>query len=159
MSRSEVKFRQVEPGDIAYIAGRMRASDSHEVWAAGHFTPGEALHKGVDSATGLCHTVTRWGTPVAILGMSCPTLLGATGVPWMLGTNDLLLCRREILTEGRRLVDAMLKERPHLINAVHVDNTASIRWLKWLGFTMHDPAPFGVEGQMFHIFEKRAHDV
>lgn len=159
MYRSAVKLRPVEPGDIAYVASRMREADASEVWAAGHYTPGGALAAGVESSGRNCCTVTLDGIPVAILGMSKPSLLSTTGIPWMLGTDDLLRCKRDILTEGRRIVDAMLCECDYLVNAVHVDNTASIRWLKWLGFTFREAAPYGKEKQMFHIFEMRAHDV
>jgi len=43
----------------------------------------------------------------------------------------------------------------HLENWVDARNTKAINWLRWLGFTVHDPVPFGVAGLPFHRFDMR----
>jgi hypothetical protein len=30
----------------------------------------------------------------------------------------------------------------------------SVRWLAWMGFTIDEPEPIGVNGEMFHLFHK-----
>jgi hypothetical protein len=50
----------------------------------------------------------------------------------------------------------MLKAFPHLVNFVHAKNTTSVRWLRRLGFTLHEAVPYGALGEPFHPFELRA---
>jgi hypothetical protein len=43
-----------------------------------------------------------------------------------------------------------------LVNFVHAENTTSVRWLRRLGFTVHEAQAFGALGEPFHPFEMRA---
>jgi len=42
-----------------------------------------------------------------------------------------------------------------LYNYVDARNVKSIKWLRWLGFQLDEPAPYGVRGLPFHRFELR----
>ncbi|WP_455153310.1 hypothetical protein [Bradyrhizobium cenepequi] len=53
--------------------------------------------------------------------------------------------------------DQLLERYPILRNFVDDRNTVSIRWLRWLGFKLHDPVVIG--GHVFRIFELRSSDV
>jgi hypothetical protein len=49
-------------------------------------------------------------------------------------------------------VDGWREKYGPLINFVHTDNEKSIRWLRWIGFTIAAPVPFGIKQHLFHPF-------
>lgn len=152
-----ITFEKVTPAHIQYVADNMRQADAVEVWASSNATPLEALEKSLelsDYATTVCAD----GHPLVIMGLVKGGMLG-TGVPWLLGTDDALKYKRHFLTESRQVVQEMLDICPHLYNHVHDKNYVSVRWLKWLGFMMDDPAPHGPNGELFHRFYMRKEDV
>ena len=89
-------------------------------------------------------------------GQACG-LCGVVGQRiWMLGTDRLTENRKarwQLCVEGRKWVDNCLEEldRP-LFNQVYSKNHESIRWLKYLGFTVERPRPFGHAGALFCDF-------
>lgn len=93
------------------------------------------------------------GEPVALFGVGALSLLQGVGTPWLLGTDRMWRHPRTLVVEGRRYLSTMRSLYPHLVNYVDARNDASIRWLKRLGFTLHDPAPYGAMGLPFHKFE------
>jgi RimJ/RimL family protein N-acetyltransferase len=63
------------------------------------------------------------------------------------------------LREGvARVLDKALPLFGRLENYVHAENKASVRWLKWLGFTMDEAAPYGPRGENFIHFYKALSD-
>lgn len=82
-------------------------------------------------------------------------LLGKQAAPWMLGTPLIDKHPSVLISESRKYVARMLSQYPHLFNCVDARNKRSIRWLKWLGFTIHPAAPYGVAQLPFHLFEMK----
>lgn len=154
----EVRFREVLPGDIAYVAERLRAADREEV---------RAVRAGISMRDALAESVLRsshyetavavdGNEPIAIRGVAPVALLGGVGAPWMLATERAFLFPRALVVEGRRYVGQMLAVYPHLVNYVDARNLRSVRWLAAIGFKIHEAAPFGEAGLPFHRFEMRA---
>lgn len=136
--------------DIAPIAADMRPSDVEEVWASSRFTPEQAL---MSSWLGSrwTYTVNDEDGPVAMFGVA-PWEEGV-GTPWMLATPRLMGAhRREFIVKSRLVVGQMQAEFTSLENHVDARNLASIRWLRWLGFTIHPAAPRGPFRLPFHRF-------
>ena len=47
-----------------------------------------------------------------------------------------------------------LRERfGRLYNTVHAENTLAVRWLRRMGFVLHEPHAHPDTGEMFHYFE------
>jgi hypothetical protein len=139
---------------IADLAPRVRASDCAEVWATGRHTPAEALQLSVDFSVASIAALAD-GVPFCIFGVAPRSPLSETGIPWLLGSDDLVTYRRPFLRQGRMYVGAMLSLFPHLENYVDARNTTSIEWLKWLGFDIMPEEPFGIYRLPFHRFEMR----
>lgn len=101
------------------------------------------------------------GRPVCLFGVAPMAGHDGVGVPWLVGTVWLDGCARVFLRQCRKsgMVQRMLDAYPVLMNAVDCRNDRAIQWLKWLGFTFHDPAPYGIEGRLFQVFEMRAKHV
>ncbi|MNJ26358.1 hypothetical protein D3C77_208360 [compost metagenome] len=73
-----------------------------------------------------------------------------TGVPWLISTNAVDQHRRSFLVECDREVAEMRRRHQVLINYTDARYTKALRWLRWLGFEMHDAVPYGVNGELFH---------
>lgn len=136
---------------IERVAADMRQADIDEVWASHHHTPIQALMQGWEvsdiSLIAVCDD-----EPVLMLGLVKRDLLTGTGVVWLLGANKGMKYKRELLRQGKLIIDEMLTICPRLCNMVHSKNTVSIRWLKYSGFTIDDPIPHGPDNDLFHQF-------
>lgn len=150
-----VTIRQATVEDALDLAPRLRQADRDEVWASGRKTPERALlvSLGMSSHawTGLVD-----GKVVCMWGCGPASMLDRVGVPWMLGSDDLLKHQKAFLRRNREYVDAMLLCYTRLVNWVDARNTVSIRWLRWLGFEIGDAAPHGALKMPFHRFERCA---
>lgn len=149
-----ITFKPVTPEAIQHVADNMRKADAVEVWASSHMTPLEALESSVKLSDYV--TVAYAGDiPLVIFGLIKGTMLSRNGIPWLLGTEYALKYRREFLLKTPGVIKEMLDICPTLSNYVHDANRVSIRWLKWLGFTIDEPEAIGKNGEMFHRFHIR----
>ena len=137
---------------IPYLVENMRAGDVKEVEAFSGSTPAQALRKGIGRSKASLTAMTIAGEPLVMFGVAPLSEITRTGIPWLLGTDAALYYRREFMREGRRYLAAMLDEYPNLVNYVHIENKASIIWLKRLGFTLDEAVPTGVKQELFHKF-------
>lgn len=74
------------------------------------------------------------GRPEGMLGVAALSVIDDLGSPWLLGTTELRRHARPFLEAGPPMVAAMHERFSRLVNYVHIDNRASIRWLSRLGF-------------------------
>lgn len=146
-----VEFKKPTPELIQYIADNMRQADIDEVTAASNVTPLQAIEGGVEVSSFSSVAVID-GDVVAIMGVVKNSTLTDNGIPWLLGTDNIVKHRREFLDASPSVLEAMTDVCPNLVNHVYVKNTVSIRWLKWLGFKIEEAKPFGVNGELFHKF-------
>jgi hypothetical protein len=152
------KIVPTEQKHVEELSHTMRAADVRECWAANHFSPYDALKHS------LCHTENpRTGlynnNVMCIWGIGKVTYLSKEGIPWMLTSKLVEHHYREFLRQGPTLLKEIKKEAVVLVNMVDARNKRSIRWLKWLGFTIHDPVPFGPDDVLFHPFIMENYDV
>ena len=152
---AEVLIRPTEPGDAAALFANLRASDLAECQAYGPHDIAAGIEASVNRSM-LCWSGFIDGELAAILGVGTVDILAGLGSPWMLGTPLLNRHQRVLVRSTPEYIAKMLKAFPHLVNFVHAKNTTSVRWLRRLGFTLSEPAPFGALGEPFHRFELRA---
>lgn len=152
---ADVLIRPTEPGDAARLFANLRASDLAECRAYGHPDIAASIASCVDRSV-LCWTGLVDGELAAIFGAAPVNMLAGIGSPWMLGTPVLDRHQRILVRRTPEYIGKMLKAFPHLVNYVHAKNTTSVRWLRRLGFTLHDAVPCGARGELFHPFEMRA---
>ena len=150
---AEIVIRATEPGDAELLAAAMREADIVEVRACGH-EPLQAARRSVAQSL-LCWSAFADGELACIIGCAPISIVSGIGSPWMLGTPVLDTQSRVLVRLTPRYIATMLKAFPHLVNHVHAENTTSVRWLKRLGFTLHEAAPFGALGEAFHRFEMK----
>jgi len=72
----------------------------------------------------------------------------------MLGSEELNMPRvgNEVGKRSRYYVLEMKRHFQRLENYVDARQKRSIRWLKWCGFTVENPKPWGTLGLPFHQF-------
>lgn len=150
--------------DIAYLRNNLKQSDVDEVWASHHKTPYEALLEGYENSD-QCLTVAKDGRAFAMFGI-VPIAAGSVNddcaIIWFLSGEELFRIKRfEFIRHSAGFVGFFFHRAPELkrfFNFVDVRNKISVRWLKKIGATIHDPMPFGTEGLPFHYFEFRRPD-
>lgn len=160
--RGEVRLATVE--DIAPIAARMRAADRDEIAASHGHTPEQALSASLAGSTA-AWTGLIDDEPACMFGVGPIAILAGRGAPWMLGAEVLdrmprRFLRQEFLPRCRESVQAMLAVYPMLENYVDDRNTASKKWLRYLGFALAaEPVmlPSGVNFRHFAMQGGRAH--
>lgn len=151
----EANIRPATRDDISFIATNMRAADAAEVTAA---RGNVSLDMTIYMASEMSDSCQVWcddaDTPLAIFGFAPLHHKPGVGVPWLLGTEKLKMRARTYVREARRVVAEMLQgPYPYLFNYVHVDNADSKKFLRAVGFKLHPPAPYGVRGELFHMFD------
>ena len=147
----EVSIGPVTRAGLAHVAAGMRPADRAEVWAAGHRTPHEALERAVGLST-VIRMGHADGEPGAIWGVGPASLLGETGVPWLLGTGLIERHAKLFLRGCPGALDDLQRDFVVLRNLVDARNRLSIRWLRWLGFTIEPAVPHGPDRLPFHPF-------
>lgn len=152
---ADVLIRPTEPGDAARLFANLRAHDLAECRAYGHPDIAASIASCVDRSV-LCWTGLVDGELAAIFGAAPINMLAGIGSPWMLGTPVLDRHQRILVRRTPEYIARMLKMFPHLVNYVHAKNSTSVRWLRRLGFTLHEAVPYGPLAEPFHPFEMRA---
>lgn len=136
------------------LLSAVREADRAELWTGWRQQPREAL------AHGLQHSSHAWTAlvnfePVCMYGVVPQSLLGGAGVIWLIGAESLPQVQLGFLRRCRPQLQRMRSVYAHLYNHVAADNVFAVRWLKWMGFTVHQPKPFGPDGAAFSYFEWR----
>lgn len=149
----EVKIRRYRPEDGEYIAANIRASDRKEIYYLAALTPLRAIN------TTAAVSVISWtalvdGIPALSFGVCRKTTMSDIGMPWALGTDEADRHITKYAKQSRVFYDGMTQAFPVLENYALAENTKTLRWLKWMGFDMDDPAPYGCFGAMFVRFGK-----
>jgi len=152
------ELRDATEEDCLAVALNMREADAAEVLASGGYTPKDA----VLTSFGLSHETFAAvvdGEVLAVWGVAPLNILDGAAVVWMLTAKALEKWALFFLRKCRAEVRRLLQHWRVLLNAVDARYTKALRWAKWLGFEVLDPAPFGVAGLPFHVIVLRAPDV
>ncbi len=149
---AEVRLVPAQFKHVGRIARLMRPIDVEECRAMGR-SPKQALRAGLMTST-KAWTALVDGQPEAMFGVSCVSVLGASGTPWFLGTEEVYRHPREMLMWGPGMIDRLSGSGAiRLQNYVSTRNAQAIRLLRKWGFIVSDEAlSFG--GLEFHPFQR-----
>ena len=154
MSGVRYELREARLADAAALAPRLRPADKREVMASHGHRPLSALTHSLRQSevawAGLAD-----GEVMALWGVGSVALIGREGAPWLLGARGLERHKRAFLAFSRQGLAVMGARYAYLENWVDARNALSIRWLRWLGFTLEPAQPYGRFGRPFHRFWMR----
>ena len=157
--RGDLVLTTVNDWAVQDLASHMRQADRDEVWASHRATPLEALTRSVQRSGGICWSVERPNRVVAIFGCAVVSLLGETGTPWLLGSDEIADIRITFLRYSKRIVANLSRSFALLENWIDVRNTLHLDWARWVGFKVDPPAPYGIDRLPFcRITMKRGED-
>ena len=148
---SVVKYVKPNAELLQYVEDNMREIDKLECREMSGNSPIDALNKGIELSQ-YATVVVIDNEPCAVVGLSIVSAVNGLGVPWLLATESAVRNKRVFVNNAKQGVDDMRTVCPNLVNYVHEDNKLSIRWLKWMGFTIEESQPLGFNGAMFRRF-------
>lgn len=145
---------KIVPGQrehIAPIAANIREADENEFIRASGLDVRPCLELGFGHArdvwTGLLD-----GEPVMMCGVTTMPGRPDVGIPWLVATNDIEKVAKDFHKRSKEILKKMQAGYRGLINYADAENTATLHWLKRLGFTILEPEPYGRSGMPFHRF-------
>jgi hypothetical protein len=125
----------LRPGDAAEIAALgvtqeegLRTSLERAVWADAYLVDGEVA---------------------AILGCGFSSLLGGHATPWLITGVPIERVRKSFAKLAKARIAELHAQYGTLVNYVHADYRASLRFMAWLGFVVGEPQPVGPLGASF----------
>lgn len=145
----EVEIRDATWKDVDHVLANLREADMRELNLASGFKPFRAIAQTMSAAPVKAGLVD--GKPVCLFGV-VPFSISGGGCPWMVGTDGIESIPRTFVRESRKIVQGWRREFPYLENWVHDENEVSKRWLRWLGFALGEPEPFGPYNAPFRRF-------
>lgn len=155
-----VSFKPADLADVEALRQRgMRQADVREVLRMGRVAdPFVALAEGVQESEVALAAYTPRGI-ACVIGVYRPSLLGLDGTIWLLGHDDLEKYAVRFLKESRRVLRHLTASYSRLENYVDVENTLTIRWLEWLGFTIDRGSPVKTPTgfPFYHVWKEAPH--
>lgn len=142
----------IVPATIAHcaeLAANMTPENAAECAALGH-TPAQAVNYSY-LVSREPMTMLADDRVLAIYGIMTPTILSTVASPWILAT-DVREHGMWFLRQSRRIVGEWRRQYKSLANYVDARHTVSVRWVRWMGYTLEEPQPFGPHGVPFMRF-------
>ena len=139
---------EVVPATMAHV-GRivLRPGDAREIEALG-YSPAEALGRSIGRSLWADAYLVD-GEVAAILGLALPSLTGRLASLWLVTGMPVDRHRKPFLRLCRARLAEVRRQWPLLVDYVHADYAEAHRWLRWLGFTIGPPEPYGQLGHLF----------
>ena len=118
-----VDFVPLKP-EHAAIAPHLRQQDIDEIHAACDWPVDVAI------AYSIAHS--EKGAAAIIDGKLAAVFGVHNGIIWLVGTDEIARHPVAFFRHSRKIFNMLKQGYPLLENYVHVDNSLSLRWLKWL---------------------------
>ena len=136
--------------DLNYVCKNMREMDRLE-----------ALYQTGKDAEDALRLTYLWASETLTIAGDKDQPMGMCGVIsdgciWMIATDELFSNKKykiQLIREGRKWVNNLLKNYNLLYNMVYAENHSAIKWLKSLGFTfVNYHEEYGKESKPFYEF-------
>tara|TARA_Y100000401_G_scaffold18534_1_gene12539 strand:+ start:1335 stop:1787 length:453 start_codon:yes stop_codon:yes gene_type:complete len=124
-------LRKSKLSDLNYVCSHIRKMDRLEILYQTNEDAEEALRLSYLHSKTVMTVAGDNDQPMGI----CGVVTG--GCIWLITTDELFSNKQyriQLIREGRKWVDSLLKSYKILYNVVYAENEAAIKWLKSLGF-------------------------
>ena len=143
-------LRKANLKDLNHVCENMREMDRLEAVYQTGKQPEEALRLSYLYGQTNMAIADDNDNPIGLCGVI------SDGCIWMVATDELFNNRKykiQLIREGRKWVDCLLKSYDLLYNMVYAENHSAIKWLKSLGFTfVNYHEEYGKESKPFYEF-------
>ena len=148
------KYRPARKEDAAVLSMQLREQDQQELMAMHGLDVDykKVLETAIAVSKECWVAETHDGQMICMFGVSVFNQDMNLGCPWLLGSDKVLKVARELIADGRFFVGQWRCQFDGLVNFVDTRNSASIRYLKKLGFMIHDAVEVGAMNKLFHPF-------
>lgn len=145
-----VTYRAATEEDTVSLCPRLRKADVEELTLSCGPDILPILKKAVVDSNGTAMVALEGDKVICLWGVvTLPTM----GVPWMVGSPEMYKYAKRLVKDCKKWVEETSSRHSFLTNCVHVENHASIEWLKRLGFTIGATIPqYGVGKAPFYQF-------
>lgn len=135
MSGERYATREAYGLDAIRILENLREEEKREIRKMGADVTSAVL--GSFACSDCVYVLSEGDKAILMFGVYEPLI----GVPlvWALGTTDCDKCPLLMVKWGRMVTDILRKNYGKLENWCDADYTASLRWLRLIGFTVDDP--------------------
>lgn len=139
------------------IAGRLRLEDANEVRAAGAISAQDVVCNSL-ALSAFAWTWLIEQQPACIFGVAVMSdqIIGGSVMPWLLTTDAVTRYPKTFWRHSREIVDMMHERYPMLTGYCDARYSASVRWLKRLGFELSGPYPVGAFATPLYHFRMGA---
>lgn len=133
-------FRYPTESDIVYLAEHLRRSDINDLRVVGWDNIEAAVRYSIKSSDpGYCFVVLIDDLPLCVFGCCSDSLLSNSGIPWLLGTDEMMKYRKSVTAKTRLVLKHFLERWDYLSNCADARNRSTLRWLKTVGFKIGKP--------------------
>ena len=143
-------LRKSKLSDLNHVVKHMRNMDKMEAFYQTGKQPEEALRLSYLYGQTNMAIADDNDNPIGLCGVI------SDGCIWMVATDELFDNRKykiQLIREGRKWVNNLLKSYDLLYNMVYAENHSAIKWLKSLGFTfVNYHEEYGKESKPFYEF-------
>tara|TARA_S200000501_G_C20781378_1_gene725188 strand:- start:113 stop:565 length:453 start_codon:yes stop_codon:yes gene_type:complete len=147
-------LRKAKLKDLNYVCANMRQMDRLEALYQTGQDPEDALRLTYLSGEQVLAIAGDEDQPMGLCGVC------HDGCIWMLATDELFNNKKykiQLIRQGRKWVDGLLKNYNLLYNMVYAENDSAIKWLRSLGFTfINYQAEYGEHSKPFYEFMRIA---
>jgi len=147
-------LRKAKLKDLNYVCANMRQMDRLEALYQTGQDPEDALRLTYLSGEQVLAIAGDEDQPMGLCGVC------HDGCIWMLATDELFNNKKyriQLIRQGRKWVDGLLKNYNLLYNMVYAENDSAIKWLRCLGFTfINYQAEYGKHSKPFYEFMRIA---
>lgn len=93
------------------------------------------------------------GRCFCLFGVRPDSLTATSGSPWLMTSADIVQAKIAFAKASRQYIPYLRNRFTHLHGFVYEHNTVSIKWLRWLGYTVSPEPVTARNGQRYYQFE------
>ena len=147
-----VLIKKIRKEDIDFVIENIRDADKRELEAASGLNYKTCLDR-IYSMNDNAWTGFADNEIVAIFGVQMASYITGNGIPWMISTKAIEKNAILFIRHCKPVFKIMVKDCKTLINFVDDRNDLAKMWLRWLGFKLEDPIPYGAKQLPFRLFK------
>ena len=150
----KIEIRKAKIKDIKAMKGKLRKEDCLEIYRRYGVQPYNVLFASYSASrkSGVAYVGLIDGEIACAWGVVKDSVLGLRARIWLLSTDVMDKAPVRVAVRTRKQLRKITRKYPYLENDVDAKYEKCIVWLRWLGFTIKEPKPLGINGEKFCPF-------